>query len=118
VPLKFGNNNSLENTSGKNCTIITDPSKESWPPYSLDGDPNRKQSILGAVLLKKVVLPGLEPGQAGMWWILCVNSNKSGIFSEAHQRILQSCNDAFSIVANAMLRIQINIKKQSIDSES
>jgi hypothetical protein len=70
----------------------------------LAGDPNRKQSILGAVLLKKVGLPGLQPGQAGMWWILCVNSDKGGIFTEAHQRILQSCNDAFSIVANASLR--------------
>jgi hypothetical protein len=98
----------MENTSGQNCTIITDPSKDTWPPYLLQGDPQRKQSILGAVLLKKVEgnLPEPHAVQAGMWWILCVNSNKAGVFTEAHQRILQSCNDAFSIVANTVLRTE------------
>ena len=72
--------------SGRNCTIITDWTKVDWPRAKVGHhDLHRKESIIGAVLLKKVVDDiDTEPTQGALWWLLCVNSDKKGVFTQAH----------------------------------
>lgn len=94
-----------DGTIGQNCTVRTEWGDPDFPPTREGAeDPNRRNSILAAVLLKRIVPGEDQPQHSAMWCVLCVNSNQRDTFTHIHQTILQGCNDALSAVLNVLFR--------------
>ncbi|MDR3403267.1 MAG: toll/interleukin-1 receptor domain-containing protein [Chthoniobacter sp.] len=82
----------------------SDPSNW-WAPVGKNRNPKPAAMMIGAVLTKWVPDGEEDPRNADLWMVLCVSSNKEGVFREAHIPLLQGCNDALSAVANTILAV-------------
>ena len=89
------------------CVIETTPQK-GWGcdsgTHPNDAFYETKSVLIGSVIAKNVKKNGIISNAYTIWAIF-VSSDKEGVFKPYHHAILQTCNDAFSCMANLMLRI-------------
>ncbi len=87
------------------CVVETSPQKgwNSEPgTHPNDAFYGTQSVLIGSVIAKEVKEDIIS--NAYMIWALFVSSDKAGVFRPYHRAILQGCNDAFSCMANLMLR--------------
>jgi tetratricopeptide (TPR) repeat protein len=88
------------------CVIETTPEK-GWGQDTLT-HPNHAFYGTKSVLVGSVIVDNVEEGiiaHASTLWAIFVSADKENVFKPYHHAILQTCNGAFSCIANVMLRM-------------
>lgn len=97
---------SFNDHGNPDCVILTGPGHPEWQPMENDKIGENKSVLLGAVFTKFLVSNesmsfSKEPD---LTWILCVNADKEGAFTEDHKPLMRCCNDVMSWLVNELAR--------------
>jgi hypothetical protein len=89
------------------CVIETTP-EEGWGlgqvTHPNDAFYGTKSVLIGSVIVKNIDKNDIV-SNSYMIWAIFISADKEGVFKPYHRAILQTCNDAFSCMANLMLRM-------------
>lgn len=93
---------SYRDKNKRDCVILSGSDSPGWQKMPNDALDEDKCVLMGAVFSK--IYDGQQMRNPLLTWILCVNADRAGAFTEDHKDLMKACNDVFSWLVNEFVR--------------